>query len=156
MIHDLRVCHALDVHAQKLAVYADAVHSSSMALLDTQYANAKRSRGEIRMLLNNYLMQPAPNPKLVARLRDCLEALTAVVAQLKDARDRADEPEARALLRELREVIDAAVGHEQRLAWWAEAVSRMHARAARTVTRRMEGGNAIPLGTAGSPRLRRS
>jgi hypothetical protein len=60
-----------------------------------------------------------------------------------------DEPEARALLRELREIVEAAVGPSQRKAWWDAANVAVNPREESIVTRLMEDGNAIPLGTAG-------
>lgn len=91
---------------------------------------------------------------LAVSVGDLIEALRASKVLLVSASDRADEPEARGMLREVAILVAERLGEEQRKAMWKQASQALQDREAATVHRRMEAGNAITLGSTGSPRRR--
>lgn len=132
------------------------VQSGNLALLDKQYTEAKRLRGRLRTALNLYRQAPRRIPVLEQSMAKLLDDCEAAVSALLHAREQADEPEARALLREVRVLLDERIGKEERLKLMAQAAENMRKREEETVTRRMAAGNAISLGASGGMRKRRA
>jgi hypothetical protein len=155
--HDAAVnalAEAFRTHSERLSTYWTAVQIGNRELMHLNLRKLKESIGQCRAAHNDARQARVGGHRLLRSVADLLDELEACRVSLVAALDRADEPEARAMLREVAALIDERLGVDERKALMMAASEAVRAREAATVSRRMEAGNAITLGSSGGTRRR--